>query len=92
MTNERKAGMLTRLGARLRSRRARRTAIGVVIAVVLYGLIGFFAAPPLIRHFAEQQLGETLARPTTIRHVALNPYTLRLVADGVRVVGPGVAC
>lgn len=85
MTNERKAGMLTRLGARLRSRRARRTAIGVVIAVVLYGLIGFFAAPPLIRHFAEQQLGETLARPTTIRHVALNPYTLRLEADGVRV-------
>jgi hypothetical protein len=91
MTNERKAGMLTRLGARLRSRRARRTAIGVVIAVALYGLIGFFAAPPLIRHLAEKQLGETLARPTTIRHVALNPYTLRLEADGVRVGEPGGA-
>jgi hypothetical protein len=91
MTNERKAGMLPRLEERLRSRGARRTAIGVVIAVVLYGLIGFFAAPPLIRHIAEKQLGETLARPTTIRHVALNPYTLRLEADGVRVGEPGGA-
>jgi hypothetical protein len=91
MTNERKAGMLTRLGQKLRSPGARRTAIGVVIAIVLYGLIGFFAAPPLIRHIAEKQLGEALARPATIRHVALNPYTLRLEADGVRVGEPGGA-
>ena len=91
MTNERKAGTLSRLGAKLRSRGARRTAIGVVIAVVLYGLIGFFAAPPLIRHIAEKQVAQTLARPTTIRHVALNPYTLRLEADGVRVGEPGGA-
>src|SRR5581483_8222473 len=55
----------------------------VVIAVALYGLIGFFAAPPLIRHIAQQQLGKALDRPATIGHVALNPYTLRLQVDGV---------
>lgn len=84
MTNEPKGGMLSRLGEKMRSRGARRTLIGVVVAVALYGLLGFFAAPPLIRHVAERQLGQALSRPATIRHVALNPYTLRLEADGVR--------
>ncbi|HTH76059.1 MAG TPA: DUF748 domain-containing protein [Trinickia sp.] len=84
MTNEPKGGTLGRLGEKMRSRGARRTLIGVVIAVALYGLLGFFAAPPLIRHVAERQLGQALGRPATIRHVALNPYTLRLEADSVR--------
>ncbi|TAM52247.1 MAG: DUF748 domain-containing protein [Paraburkholderia sp.] len=85
MTNEPKGSAQARFGVAMRSRRARRTAIGVVIAIALYGLLGFFAAPPLIRHIAEQQLTQTLARPASIRRVALNPYTLRLEVDGLRV-------
>lgn len=85
MTNEPKSGVLRRVGDKFRSRGARRTLIGVFIAVVLYGLLGFFAAPPLIRHLAERELGQALNRPTAIRRVTLNPYTLRLEADGVRV-------
>src|SRR5690242_15279259 len=87
MTSESTGGGLSwrsHLSEKMRSRGARRTAIGVVIAVVLYGLIGFFAAPPLIRHVAEQQLGKALDRPATIGRVVLNPFTLRLEADGVR--------
>jgi len=91
MTNEPKAGALARFGETMRSRGARRTAIGVVIAIALYGLLGFFAAPPLIRHIAEQQLTQALARPASIRRVALNPYTLRLEVDGLRVGEPGGA-
>lgn len=82
---------LRRLGETMRSRGARRTAIGVVIAVALYGLIGFFAAPPLIRHIAEQQLGKALDRPTTIGKVALNPFTLCLEADGIHVSERGIS-
>jgi hypothetical protein len=49
----------------------------------LFGLLGFFAAPPLIRHVAEQQLSKQLDRPATIQRIALNPYTLNLEADGI---------
>jgi hypothetical protein len=94
MTSEPTGGgpsRLRRLGEKMRSRGARRTAIGVVIAAVLYGLIGFFAAPPLIRHIAQQQLGKALDRPATIGRVTLNPFTLRLEADGVRVGERGAA-
>ncbi|MGS0894840.1 DUF748 domain-containing protein [Burkholderia stagnalis] len=66
-----------------RSRRTRRIGIGVLIFLVLFGLLGFFAAPPLIRHIAEQQLSKQLDRPATIRRIALNPYTLNLEADGI---------
>ncbi|AIO39373.1 hypothetical protein DM40_3275 [Burkholderia cenocepacia] len=73
------------LGGVARSRRTRRIGIGVLIFLVLFGLLGFFAAPPLIRHIAEQQLSQQLGRPSTIQRIALNPYTLNLEADGVRV-------
>ncbi|KVT63961.1 AsmA family protein [Burkholderia ubonensis] len=66
-----------------RARRTRRIGLGVLIFLVLFGLLGFFAAPPLIRHIAEQQLSRQLDRPATIRRIALNPYTLNLEADGI---------
>ncbi|WP_419688349.1 DUF748 domain-containing protein [Burkholderia theae] len=73
------------LGGVARSRRTRRIGIGVLIFLVLFGLLGFFAAPPLIRHIAEQQLSQQLDRPATIQRIALNPYTLNLEADGIHV-------
>ncbi|HEM8496754.1 TPA: DUF748 domain-containing protein [Burkholderia multivorans] len=72
-------------GGVARSRRTRRIGLGILIFLVLFGLLGFFAAPPLIRHVAEQQLGEQLGRPATIRRIALNPYTLNLEADDIHV-------
>ncbi|MGU7813324.1 DUF748 domain-containing protein [Burkholderia sp. AW49-1] len=73
------------LGSVARSRRTRRIGLGVLIFLVLFGLLGFFAAPPLIRHIAEQQLSQQLGRPSTIQRIALNPYTLNLEADGVHI-------
>lgn len=73
------------LGGVARSRRTRRIGLGILIFLVLFGLLGFFAAPPLIRHVAEQQLSEQLGRPATIRRIALNPYTLNLEADSIHV-------
>ncbi|KWE62841.1 AsmA family protein [Burkholderia ubonensis] len=66
-----------------RAPRTRRIGVGVLIFLVLFGLLGFFAAPPLIRHIAEQQLSRQLDRPATIQRIALNPYTLNLEADGI---------
>ncbi|TCK38401.1 uncharacterized protein DUF748 [Paraburkholderia sp. BL8N3] len=67
------------------ARRTRRIVIGLLIALAVIGLLGFFAAPPLIRHVAEQQLAEQLGRPVTIGRIALNPYTLGFEADRVHI-------
>ncbi|WP_321909950.1 DUF748 domain-containing protein [Burkholderia cepacia] len=77
------------LGGVARSRRTRRIGLGLLIFLVLFGLLGFFAAPPLIRHIAEQQLSQQLDRPATIRRIALNPYTLNLEADGIHLGDKG---
>ncbi|MBN3773965.1 DUF748 domain-containing protein [Burkholderia sp. Se-20378] len=77
------------LGGVARSRRTRRIGIGLLIFIVLFGLLGFFAAPPLIRHIAEQQLSKQLDRPATIQRIALNPYTLNLEADGIHLGDKG---
>jgi hypothetical protein len=53
------------------ARRTRRVVIGLLIFLVVFGLLGFFAAPPLIRHIAEQQLSKQLDRPATIGRIAL---------------------
>ncbi|WP_250526513.1 DUF748 domain-containing protein [Caballeronia sp. GAWG2-1] len=67
------------------ARRTRRIAIGLIIFVVVIGLLGFFVAPPVIRHIAEQQLGKQLDRPVTIRRIWLNPYSLDFEADDVHI-------
>ncbi|MCC8405904.1 DUF748 domain-containing protein [Paraburkholderia sp. MMS20-SJTN17] len=67
------------------SHRTRRILVGLLIFVVVFGLLGFFAAPPLIRHIASQQLSKQLDRPASIGRIALNPYTLRLEADNVHI-------
>ncbi|MGF6958536.1 DUF748 domain-containing protein [Paraburkholderia youngii] len=67
------------------SHRTRRILVGLLIFVVVIGLLGFFAAPPLIRHIASQQLSKQLDRPASIGRVALNPYTLRFEADNVHI-------
>ncbi|PMS37343.1 uncharacterized protein DUF748 [Trinickia symbiotica] len=94
MSSETKAGVaktFVKVRKATHSRRLRRIAVVIVVLIVLYGLIGFFAAPPLIRHIAEQQMSEALGRPAHIERVSLNPYTLRLEADRIRVGEQGGA-
>ncbi|SAK67820.1 AsmA family protein [Caballeronia fortuita] len=67
------------------ARRTRRIFIGLLIAIIVIGLLGFFAAPPLIRHIAEQQLSAQLDRPVSIGRISLNPYTLDVEADNVHI-------
>jgi hypothetical protein len=67
------------------ARRTRRIFIGLLIAILVIGILGFFVAPPVIRHIAEQQLAKQLDRPVTIRRISLNPYTLDFEADGVHI-------
>ncbi|PLZ00850.1 AsmA family protein [Burkholderia sp. WAC0059] len=73
----------------VRAPRTRRIVVGIAIFLVVFGLLGFFAAPPLIRNAADKQLSQLLGRPVTIGRIALNPYTLNLEADQVHIGEPG---
>jgi hypothetical protein len=68
-----------------RSPRARKTLRIVVVVLVVFALLGFFAAPPLIRSQLQRRLSQTLQRPVTVQQVHLNPFTLRLALDGVHI-------
>lgn len=70
-----------------RSPRVRKVALIVAIVLAVYGLLGFFAAPPVIRSQLQTRLTALLGRTVSVGRVRLNPYTLRLQLDGLRVAG-----
>jgi uncharacterized protein involved in outer membrane biogenesis len=83
----------TALGERaLRLYRMRRLRLGLLIAaavLVLYTVLGFFAAPPLLKSQLQSRLGTALGRPLSIATVRFNPFTLRLELDAVRLGDAG---
>ena len=67
------------------SRRLRKGALIVGILLLAFGLLGFFAAPPLIRSQLQTRLGEMLQRPVSVAAVHFDPFTLRLELDQLHV-------
>nr|WP_239308892.1 DUF748 domain-containing protein [Rhodanobacter sp. FDAARGOS 1247] len=60
------------------SSRARRIA-GILASVLLvYALLGFLAAPPLLRNYLQNHSAEMLGRPLSLGQVRFNPFTLNL--------------
>jgi len=70
-----------------RSHRARKIALIVAIILVVFGLLGFFAAPPIIKSQLQTRLTAMLGRPVSVARVHLDPFTLRLQLDGVHIPG-----
>jgi hypothetical protein len=60
------------------SRRARKIALILVLAVAAYGLLGFFGMPILVRHIASGTVANSLRRHVSVGHTSFNPYTLTL--------------
>lgn len=77
--------VLAKAGAITQAQRTRHIVIGLLITLAVIGVLGFFAAPPLIRHIAEQQISAQLGRPAQIGKIALNPYTLSFEANRVHI-------
>ncbi|TAN08329.1 MAG: DUF748 domain-containing protein [Rhodanobacteraceae bacterium] len=69
------------------SHRARRTALIVAIVLIVYGLFGFLAVPPIIRGQIQKRASAALGRQVTVGHVRFDPYTLRLQLDRLQVAG-----
>ncbi|WP_243050157.1 DUF748 domain-containing protein [Dyella sp. RRB7] len=68
-----------------RSHRVRKTLLILAIVLVIFGLLGFFAAPSIIRSQIESRASAALQRPVTLGAVHLNPYTLRLELDRLHI-------
>jgi uncharacterized protein involved in outer membrane biogenesis len=64
----------------------RKTFIGIFVATVLFGLLGAFAAPHLVRSLAEKHGSEFLGRALTLQAVSINPYTLELTVKGLKML------
>lgn len=68
-----------------RSHRLRTTALIVAILLALFGLLGFFVAPGIVKDQLEKQLAAQLDRPVTVGAVHVNPYNLRLEVDKLHI-------
>jgi hypothetical protein len=59
----------------------RRVWPAILIILVIYGAVGFFALPPIIRVQAEKRLTAELGRRVSIGKVRLNPFALSLALE-----------
>jgi uncharacterized protein involved in outer membrane biogenesis/outer membrane protein OmpA-like peptidoglycan-associated protein len=75
----------TRIRTVLQSSRIVKYGLWLLAAFVLFGILGFLALPPIVRHVAADKLSEALHRPVSIQRVGIDPYALSLTVEGVEV-------
>jgi hypothetical protein len=66
-----------------RKSRLRKLLFWVVGLFLVYTIVGFFIAPPIIRSLAVKQLSRQLGRDVTIQQVKLNPFAFSATIRGV---------
>jgi hypothetical protein len=67
--------------------RAAKWTLVLAACLVLYALVGFLIAPPILRAYLDSTLSERLRRPVTVKEVQLNPFTLSLTVRDLAVWG-----
>ncbi|MEW6667137.1 MAG: DUF748 domain-containing protein [Thermodesulfobacteriota bacterium] len=60
----------------------KRVLLPAVIAFAAYSLLGFFALPPLLRHYLVKGISEHTHRQASVGKIAFNPYNLTLSVNG----------
>jgi uncharacterized protein involved in outer membrane biogenesis len=68
-----------------KSHRLRKTLLILLALIVLFGLLGFFAAPSILKSQFESRVGAMLQRPVTLGEVHVNPFTLRIELDKLHI-------
>ena len=73
-----------RLSLLIGNTRVRRAAKVLGAVILLYGIIGFFILPGVVKSKLEALGTDKLQRPTSIAAVEVNPFTLALTVRGLR--------
>lgn len=73
---------MSRLAGALKSPRSLRIGKWLAGIVVVFGALGFFAAPPLIKSVLQKQLTQQLHRQVSINNIDINPYGLSAKVNG----------
>lgn len=79
----------TRLGNFISSPYAKRIGRGLAIFLLVFGLFGYFAAPPLLKSVLLKQLSQELHREVSIEKIDISPYALSARISGVSIKGEG---
>lgn len=79
------SGSATRSDSYLRTKwfSPRRIRFWLLLLLILYALLGFFAAPWVVKNMAVNTVEEDFDRDLQIESVRVNPFTLTLRANGV---------
>lgn len=70
------------------SAKRQKQVFGLFSVLVVYSMLGFLAAPPLLKKLAQQYVHDQLQLELALTAIELNPLTLALRVDGVRVSQP----
>lgn len=82
--------VVARLVRQFASRHVKRGLRWLGIWLVVFGLLGYFGGPPLVRHVATAQLAKALHREVTLGSVDINPYALSVrIRDLSVLAAPG---
>lgn len=71
-----------------RTRRARRIGVGAAIAILLLGLVTYFAVPWVLHGLLVGKIAKQLKRPVSVGRIGFNLYTLRLDIDQLHIGEP----
>ncbi|MGB4065456.1 MAG: DUF748 domain-containing protein [Azonexus sp.] len=80
---------MLRLTGALKSPRSQRIGKWLAGIFVVFGVLGFFAAPPLLKSVLQKQLSEQLHREVSIENIDINPYGLSAKISGFSIKAEG---
>ncbi|PKO86447.1 MAG: hypothetical protein CVU18_14955 [Betaproteobacteria bacterium HGW-Betaproteobacteria-12] len=75
----------SRLVQLAKSPRSKRVGLWAAAIILLFGLFGYFAGPPLFKYVLVKQLSQELRREVSIAAIAINPYALSARLEGLAV-------
>lgn len=80
---------LSQLGKLVKSSRSKAIGKWVGGFLLVFGLLGYFAAPPLLKSILLKQLGQQLHREVSIENIDINPYALSARLNGLSIKAEG---
>lgn len=80
---------MSRLGELVKSPRSRKIGKWLGGFLLVFGLLGYFAAPPLLKFILLKQLGQELHREVSIENIDINPYALSARVNGLSIKADG---